>query len=146
MQSSCICQKCTSSDYDALSNFVSMHHDRMCVLRRATLGRAGKAFEGLEALLGGGRSGTFDLQASALSAHVCMSPNECPWALPGSIQTVYKSIMHWQPALHAVLVNLSNYSCHFNLGGRAFWIMSTNVILCPCTGKPLEAQRVDSHG
>ena len=27
-----------------------------------TLSRAGRAFEGLEALLGGGRSGTFDLQ------------------------------------------------------------------------------------
>lgn len=29
-----------------------------------TLSRAGRAFEGLEALLGGGRSGTFDLQVS----------------------------------------------------------------------------------
>lgn len=35
-----------------------------CMLRRETLSRAGKAFEGLEDLLGGGRSGTFDLQAS----------------------------------------------------------------------------------
>ena len=37
------------------------------MLRRETLSRAGKAFEGLEDLLGGGRSGTFDLQASAFS-------------------------------------------------------------------------------
>lgn len=51
-----------------------MHHDRLCVLCRKTLGRAGKAFEGLEALLGGGRSGTFDLQASSLSAHVVCRP------------------------------------------------------------------------
>lgn len=29
-----------------------------------TLSRAGRAFDGLEFLLGGGRSGTFDLQAS----------------------------------------------------------------------------------
>ena len=33
---------------------------RLCC--RETLARAGKAFDGLEALLGGGRSGTFDLQ------------------------------------------------------------------------------------
>ena len=30
-------------------------------MARETLARAGRAFEGLEALLGGGRSGTFDL-------------------------------------------------------------------------------------
>lgn len=31
-----------------------------------TLSRAGRAFDGLEFLLGGGRSGTFDLQVSTL--------------------------------------------------------------------------------
>lgn len=33
-----------------------------------TLSRAGRAFGGLEALLGGGRAGTFDLQVSVLTA------------------------------------------------------------------------------
>ena len=37
---------------------------------RETLGRAGKAFDGLEALLGGGRNGTFDLQVSSGSHDV----------------------------------------------------------------------------
>lgn len=38
------------------------------MLRRETLSRAGKAFDGLEDLLGGGRSGTFDLQVSYRTA------------------------------------------------------------------------------
>ena len=45
--------------------------------RRETLARAGKAFEGLEALLGGGRSGTFDLQARAPSLFKTFSPPPC---------------------------------------------------------------------
>ena len=38
-----------------------------------TLSRAGRAFGGLEALLGGGRAGTFDLQVNLLPipVHVC---------------------------------------------------------------------------
>jgi hypothetical protein len=47
--------------------------------RSETLARAGKAFEGLEVLLGGGRSGTFDLQVSTLpfslpAAKLCQIP------------------------------------------------------------------------
>lgn len=38
--------------------------------RSETLSRAGKAFEGLEVLLGGGRSGTFDLQVSTCLFHL----------------------------------------------------------------------------
>ncbi len=40
---------------------------RHCVMWCSeTLSRAGKAFDGLEALLGGGRNGTFDLQVCCL--------------------------------------------------------------------------------
>lgn len=42
---------------------------------RETLGRAGKAFDGLEALLGGGRNGTFDLQVSPGCHEFRMSGN-----------------------------------------------------------------------
>ena len=48
--------------------------------RSETLARAGKAFEGLEVLLGGGRSGTFDLQVS--TAPFRLVNTKLCWALP----------------------------------------------------------------
>ena len=62
---------------------------------RETLGRAGKAFDGLEALLGGGRNGTFDLQVRqhlliVVRAHLCMHLNFV------SVQQAFRRPREWR--------------------------------------------------